>query len=172
MPINGCARWVGAAIVASALAVCGADTGIAAADDKALSLQMPSAEGRSLRLSDLKGKVVLVKFWASWCPQCQEAYPKLAELQRELRPRGVEIVAISVDEQRKNATAFLATHPSDLLVTFDPRGRVLEAFGASAIPASFVLDRSGTVRYRHSGYTAESLAAYRREIETLLSLQD
>lgn len=168
MPINARARSVSVAMVVAAF-VAALSQVTSAADNKALSIEMPSAQGRSVRLADLKGKVVLVKIWASWCDQCKEAYPKLAALDRELRSRGVVVVAINVDEKRKQANAFLDANPSDMLVTFDPRGRVLEALGVSSIPTSFVIDRSGVIRYRHSDYTAETLSTYRREIETLLA---
>ena len=156
-----------AAVLVAALAIAAGAASAASGD--ALRLELAGSKGPPVRLADFAGKVVLVKIWASWCPQCQQAFPQLSALQRELRPRGVEIVAVNVDDVRKRATAFLAEHPTDMVVAFDPRARMLEALGAAAIPASFVFDRRGVVRYRHTGYDAATLAAYRQEIETLLA---
>lgn len=158
------------AIALAASAALAAPAAGQAADriEKALGLRLEVVGGGSARLADLAGKVVLVKLWASWCPQCRDAFPKLDALGRELRPRGVEIVAVSVDEDRKKLNAYLAGQSSDMLILVDPRARLLQAFGASTIPSSYVLDRTGAVRYRHKGYDEASITTYRREIEALL----
>ena len=136
---------------------------------KAMALEMERASGGKVRLAELGGRVVLVKVWASWCEQCQAAYPQLAALRSEFGSRGLEVVAVNVDTDRRKAQAFVAARPSAMIVTLDPRGRLLQLFGAAAVPASFVLDRAGSVRFRHLGYTDETLGAYRREIAELLA---
>jgi thiol-disulfide isomerase/thioredoxin len=132
-------------------------------------VEMRDASGRRLRLTDFKGRVVLVDLWASWCAECQRSFPVLDRLSREYRPRGVEIVAVNLDQHKKDAAAFLATRPHEMLVVFDPRARMLEAFGAAGIPSSYLIDRQGTVRYRHTGYTAGAEAQYRQQLDFLLA---
>ena len=159
------AAWSACVVVAATMAAAGAES---VTMPKAMALAMERSSGGTVRLADFSGRVVLVKVWASWCEQCQAAYPQLAALKSELGPKGLEVVAVNVDTDRRKAQAFVAGRPSTLTVTFDPRGRLLQLFDTTAVPASFVLDRAGRVRFRHIGYTDETLEAYRREIAQLL----
>jgi thiol-disulfide isomerase/thioredoxin len=132
-------------------------------------VEMRDARGRRLRLTDFKGRIVLVDLFASWCAECRVSFPVLDALSREYRARDVEIVAVNLDQRQKDAAAFLAVRPHEMLVLFDPRARLLEAFGAPGIPSSYVIDRQGTVRYQHHGYTAATEAQYRQQIDVLLA---
>jgi thiol-disulfide isomerase/thioredoxin len=132
----------------------------------ALELRGPNAR---VRLADFKGKVLLVDFWASWCAPCAVSFPALDAIYREYRSRGVEIVAVNVDERQKDADRFLAAHPHQMLVVFDPRAKAVRAFGAPGVPSSYVIDRQGMIRYTHLGYPDGTDAAYRRELEEVLA---
>jgi thiol-disulfide isomerase/thioredoxin len=144
--------------------------GVAApATTPAPAVEWKAPDGTVVRMAELKGKVVLVDFWASWCPPCKASFPALDVLQRDYRARGVQVIAVNVDEQKKDADAFLAEHPHHLLVVFDPRGASPKAFKVRGMPSSFVIDRHGEIRYSHQGYTANIDAAYRRELDALLS---
>jgi cytochrome c biogenesis protein CcmG/thiol:disulfide interchange protein DsbE len=142
----------------------------AAASDPtpAPALELTAPDGRTARLADFRGQVVLVDIWASWCAPCKSSFPSLDALYRELHPRGLEVLAVNVDERRRDAEAFLSVHPHEMQVFLDPRGRAPEAFGADAMPSSFLIDRSGKIRFRHAGYTATTAEAYREEISRLL----
>ena len=157
-----------AAIVALAMLSAYGGSRVRAADHP-FDVEVRDARGRSLRLADLKGKILLVDLWASWCVDCRISFPALDALSREYRPRGVEIVAVNLDRRRKDADAFLAIRPHEMLVVFDPRARMLEAFGAAGIPSSYLIDRQGTVRYWHSGYRAGTEAQYRRQLDLLVA---
>jgi thiol-disulfide isomerase/thioredoxin len=124
--------------------------------------------GKSVRLSDLAGQVVLIDFWASWCIPCRTSFLALDALQRELGPKGLVVIALNVDEQRKNADAFLADRPHVMRVAFDPKGQAARAFDLQAMPSAVVIDRSGRIRYTHMGYTDKTVAQYRAEILELL----
>ena len=133
-------------------------------------VEVRDADGRRVRLTDFKGRIVLVDLWASWCAECRRSFPVLDRLSQEYGPRGVEIVAVNLDQHKKDADAFLAMRPHEMLVVFDPRARMLEAFGAAGIPSSYLIDRQGTVRYQHAGYTAGSTEAqYRQQLDFLLA---
>ena len=132
-------------------------------------ITLRTADGMSVRLADLKGKIVLVDFWASWCPPCKASFPALDGLYREYRGRGVEVLAINLDERQRDADTFLTEHPHALTVLFDPKGASAEAFGVQGMPSSFVIDRSGTIRFAHMGYTGSVDASYRQELAQLLS---
>ena len=132
------------------------------------NITLVNADGASERLSDLAGKVVLIDFWASWCIPCRTSFPAIDALQRELGPKGLVVVALNVDEQRKNAEAFLADRPHVMRVAFDPKGQAARAFALQAMPSAVVIDRSGRIRYTHMGYTDKTVAQYRAEVLELL----
>ena len=168
MNVSTGAVWTLCLLMAVGVSV-GAGGAESTAVPKAMAFEMERASGGKVRLAEFSGRVVLVNVWASWCDQCQAEYPQLAALKSELGPKGLEVVAVNVDTDRRKAHAFVAARPSTMIVTLDPRGRLLQLFGAAAVPASFVLDRAGRVRFRHLGYTGETLIAYRREITELLA---
>ena len=112
------------------------------------------SDGMPVHLADFKGKVVLVDFWASWCIPCKTSFPALDALYRELHPRGFEVLAINLDERRRDADTFLGAHPHVMTVAFDPRGEAPLAFKVRGMPTSVLIDRSGDIRYTHEGYSA------------------
>ncbi len=125
--------------------------------------------GQPLSLNDLRGRVLLVDFWASWCEPCREEFPEFEAMYRDLRDRGVEIIAVSVDRKRENAEAFLAKHPATFPVIHDPDRAIADRFKPRAMPTAYVIDQAGVVRFVHLGYQREYLAKYREEITRLLA---
>ncbi len=136
--------------------------------DPAPAFKLPASDGKVVSLDDFKGKVVLVDFWASWCGPCRQAFPALNDLYGQLKARGFEVIAVNLDEQRKDADEFLSTRPHELTVVFDPKGTSAASFRLGGMPSSFVIDRDGRVQFTHTGYTAATLAEYRREVLSLL----
>jgi cytochrome c biogenesis protein CcmG/thiol:disulfide interchange protein DsbE len=136
--------------------------------DAAPAIRLPAADGKVVALADLKGRVVLVDFWASWCAPCRSAFPAVDGLYTEFRERGFDVLAINVDERRKDADAFLVDHPPTFTVLFDPKGQSPKDFGVAGMPTSFLVGRDGRIRFVHTGYTARTTEDYRREIELLL----
>jgi thiol-disulfide isomerase/thioredoxin len=132
-------------------------------------VELRDAQGKRIRLTDFMGKIVVVDLWASWCAPCRTSFSTLDALSLEYRFRGVEVVAVNLDRRRRDAEAFLAAQPHRMLVVFDPRARMLEAFGAAGIPSSLVIDRQGTIRYRNSGDTAGAEARYRQQLDALVA---
>lgn len=163
------AAFSATAVMAFALTLLGRGLVAATAATTAPAAEWRAADGTMVRMADAKGKVTLVDFWASWCPPCQESFPALDLIQRDYRTRDVEVIAVNVDERQKDADAFLASHPHQMLVVFDPRGESPKAFQVRGMPSSFVIDRKGTIRYSHQGYSQGTDAAFRREIDTLLA---
>lgn len=133
------------------------------------ALELPTADGAAVSLASLRGKVVLVDVWASWCVPCKAAFPEYDALQREYRARGFEVLAVNVDERRADADRFLAGRSPALTVVFDPKGVAPERLKVHGMPTSFLVDRRGHIRYTHEGFTAKDLATYRRRIEALLA---
>lgn len=133
------------------------------------NVAVQTADGVDVRLADYKGKVVLIDFWASWCPPCKTSFPALDALYREYRARGLEVLAVNLDERRHDADTFLAAHPHRLTVLYDPKGVSPQAFGVKGMPSSFLIDRAGNIRFTHMGYSGNVDDSYRQEVAQLLS---
>ena len=130
---------------------------------------LQTADGTTVQLASYQGKVLLVDFWASWCAPCKVSFPALDALFREYAPRGLAVVAVNLDERRRDADAFLGDHPHQLTVLFDPKGASPAAFGVKGMPSSFLIDKAGNIRFTHMGYSGNVDESYRREIAQLLA---
>jgi thiol-disulfide isomerase/thioredoxin len=153
---------------AAALCVLFSVSNVAMDDRAAPAIGLHRADGSIVRLADYTGKVVLVDFWASWCVPCKVSFPALDALYQRERDRGLEVMAVNVDEQRKAADAFLAARPHVMPVLFDPKGEAAQAFKIQGMPSSILLDRSGRIRFTHMGYSAKVFDSYLQEINQLL----
>jgi cytochrome c biogenesis protein CcmG, thiol:disulfide interchange protein DsbE len=118
-------------------------------------------------LSALRGRVVLIDFWASWCMPCRQLMPRIAEI--KTRFPDVEVVAISVDVNREKALTFVRAVEPGLRPVHDTAQKVSEAFGVERMPSSFLIDRQGVLRFRHDGYGSKALASVERQLQLLLN---
>lgn len=119
-------------------------------------------------LGSLKGKVVLVDFWASWCSPCLRSFPWMNELQKRHAADGLVVVAVNLDQDRALADAFLERTPAGFKVEFDQQGALAKQFGVQAMPTSFLIDRQGRIRVRHAGFRDAQRAERERQIQHLL----
>jgi len=124
---------------------------------------------KSVALEDYRGKVVLVDFWASWCPPCLKSLPKYDDLRRELGTSNFEIVAINVDENTEDAKKFLAKHPVSYPIAKDPKGVLPGVFGVKAMPTSYLIDQNGVVQYVHAAFKEGDIEKLKAKIETLMA---
>jgi peroxiredoxin len=108
--------------------------------------------GSPLKLSSLRGKVVLVDFWASWCEPCKKELPLLDKLAPRLRAKGIEIVAVNIDDDKSHAVDFVKSHGLHLTVVADASKKIVGAWEPPKMPSSFVVDKSGVVRAVHGGF--------------------
>ena len=106
---------------------------------------LPTPAGGSFRLSEQRGKVVLVNFWATWCPPCLEEMPAMERLWRRHKDAGFVLVAISLDTDPKKVPPFVSARKFSFPIALDPKMGVGEKYGVRALPSSFMLDRDGTV---------------------------
>jgi thiol-disulfide isomerase/thioredoxin len=134
----------------------------------AFALPSLTEQGRVVDLASLRGKVVYVDFWASWCGPCRVSFPLLNEIRSELHERGFEVVAINVDEYLEDALAFLGEIPVDYLVVRDPLGTTPAAYGILGMPTGFLIDREGTVRRVHQGFRKSDGPRLRKEVLEIL----
>jgi DsbE subfamily thiol:disulfide oxidoreductase len=152
-----------------ALVVAASTWSTAAAPTVAPKVALQTADGATVQLASYQGKVLLVDFWASWCTPCKTSFPALDALFREYASQGLEVVAVNLDERRRDADAFLGDHPHHLTVLFDPKGASPVAFGVKGMPSSFLIDKAGNIRFTHMGYSGNVGESYRREIAQLLA---
>lgn len=124
-----------------------------------------------LTLYSLRGKVVYLDFWASWCGPCRVSFPQLEELRQELGPRGFEVLAVNVDEFEPDALRFLEEVSVSYPVVRDGAGDTPATYGILGMPTGYLIDRSGTVRLVHQGYRKSDGAALREDIIELLGEQ-
>ena len=110
-----------------------------AAEDFAL----PALGGGTFRLSEQRGKIVLVNFWATWCPPCLEEMPAMERLWRKHKDAGFVLVAVSVDTDPQKVVPFVTQHKLTFPIAFDTRMAVAEKYGVRALPSSFILGREG-----------------------------
>jgi cytochrome c biogenesis protein CcmG, thiol:disulfide interchange protein DsbE len=130
--------------------------------------RLPTASD-SVSLDSLRGHVVLVDFWASWCEPCRRSFPWMSALHQRLSGKGLRIVAINLDKKREAADEFLERFPVRFTVAYDPSGNVAEAFRVAAMPSSYILDRSGNIVFSHLGFDARDTLSIEARIEKACS---
>jgi cytochrome c biogenesis protein CcmG/thiol:disulfide interchange protein DsbE len=122
--------------------------------DVAPDFRLTSLDGKSMSLAGLRGKVVLLHFWATWCPPCVEEIPTLDHLYRTLHNEDLKIVAVSVDEGGSAAVGqFLQQKRLVLPVFLDPDHSVAGMYGTFRFPETYIIDRQGIVRFKVVGAT-------------------
>lgn len=109
--------------------------------------RLATLDGRPITLRELRGKVVVVIFWASWCAPCRREMPEFDRLNAELAARGGQVLAISVDAQRKNAVRFVKQHGLRMVVAHDGPQGLVERLDLGMLPYTMVLDRQGAVAF-------------------------
>jgi peroxiredoxin len=106
---------------------------------------------RKVSLNELKGKIVVLNFWATWCPPCIEEMPSLVRMQQQLRPKGVEVLAISIDVDEAAYHKFVKEHGVDLLTVRDPDQKSSTLYGSYKWPETYIIDRDGILRRKFVG---------------------
>lgn len=139
------------------------DAGKAAPD-----FQLPGLKQDSLKLSNYKGKVVYLDFWASWCGPCKKTFPWLNELQKKYGKEGLEVVGVNLDAKKIDADKFLATTPAEFTILLDPEGKVANTYELQGMPSSYIIDRTGKVYLVHRGFKDGEAAELEGKIKQLL----
>jgi thiol-disulfide isomerase/thioredoxin len=154
-------------LAAIVLAVCGLSHGAMKPFDTLPDLESFKLEGKLP--APLKGRVILLDFWASWCGPCRASFPVMEDLHKRYAGRGLVIVAVSVDEKREEMDRFLTT-ANVTFATLRDAGQKLVAYADIAtMPTSFLIDRSGKIRYVHRGFRGDdTVKKYHDQIELLL----
>ena len=132
------------------------------------TFQLNSSSGRAVRLADLKGQIVLVNFWASWCGPCRKEMPILEQLNRQYHNKGVALVGVNVEPDSGAAAAWLKDTPVSFPILFDVDSKVSKLYQVEGMPNTVILDRKGIVRYIHRGYSAGAENEYLDQIRALI----
>ena len=138
-------------------AACAPVDGPPVAGDPVPDVQGATLDGEAIALSDLRGQVVLVNLWATWCAPCRFETPFLQSLYDEHRERGFEIVGISVDDAgfEDVVREFAGEYGVTYTILHDPEMRSMDAFHAVGLPATYLVDREGTIRFVRVGPVSE-----------------
>src|SRR5476651_1911637 len=134
----------------------------------AAAFQLPAAVGDPVSLADLKGQVVLINFWASWCGPCRQEMPILDQLYKKYRAAGFTLLGVNVEPKSADAVGFLKATPVSFPILFDPDSKVSQLYEVSGMPSTVILDRSGKVRYIHHGYKPGEESEYQDQIRSLV----
>lgn len=106
---------------------------------------------RTVKLSDYRGQVVVLNFWATWCPPCVEEMPSLVEMQRRMKPKGVTVIGVSVDVDQNAYHQFLKDHNVNMLTVRDPGQKSSNLYGTFKFPETYIIDRNGVMRRKFIG---------------------
>lgn len=162
------------ALTAAALVAVSFSTGVALAADP-VGGSAPNCtlaalgEGSGYELSQFRGKVVYVDFWASWCTTCVKSFPFMNTLVHEFSDKGLQVLGINLDDKPDKAHAFLTKYPAHFTLAADRSGTCPRSFDVKAMPASYLIDRNGVVRYRHAGFDSEHTQEIRTQLAALLA---
>lgn len=126
--------------------------------------------GDALGLEQLRGKVVVVDFWASWCEPCRHSFPWLNEMQARYGNRGLVIIGVNVDRERADAERFLRDVPATFRIVYDPAGALAARYDVPGMPSSYVIGPNGDIVGRHIGFRNALRTEREAELQKLLEV--
>ena len=135
--------------------------------DVVKAISLPNLQGKLQGLPE--GKVVLLNFWATWCPPCREEVPSMVKLYDKYKDQGFEIVAVSVDKRYDDVVQFVAEQKMSFMVLHDQESKVSRLYGVFRYPETFIVDRNGIVRHHLNGAVEWFEPKYLDYIEKLLA---
>lgn len=152
-------------LFASFLALCSFHS---QAFDMASDFTGKTLSGKNIRLQELRGNVVMLNFWASWCGPCRKEMPLLEALQKKYQRLGFVLIGVNVDEDTKAAQRFLADVKTSFPMVIDNQGSISKSYNVAAMPTSIFIDRDGKLRDVHQGYKDGDEKAYEKIIKKLI----
>lgn len=132
---------------------------------------LPGGKG-AVKLSDYKGKVVYVDFWASWCGPCKQSFPWMNDMQTRYGGKGLNLVAVNVDQKPEDAKTFLNDNAAKFTVAFDQGGKTPKAYAIKGMPTSVLIGADGKVLMVHNGFKDEQRGELEKQIKQALNLKD
>jgi peroxiredoxin len=141
---------------------------VASSPAPAPDFTLPARDGGKIHLGDLRGQVVMINFWATWCGPCRQEMPLLEQIHEKYEPLGFTLLGVNVEPDSKEAQAWLAKVPVTFPILFDRDNAVSSSFGVEAMPSSVLIDREGRVRHVHRGYKPGDESVYADLIRDLV----
>jgi len=129
--------------------------------------QLPTEDG-ILNSTQLKGKLVYIDFWASWCRPCKESFPWMIAMKEKFKNQPFEIIAINLDKDKALADKFIASQNINFPIAFDPQATVAEQYNIEGMPSSYLIDQQGNLRIRYTGFWNKSKNEKEQTISQLL----
>ncbi len=158
-------KYLAGALTAALLA----STVVAGVNDApAPDFTLKSASGKNLKLSEHRGEVVLINFWASWCGPCRQEMPLLSELHDKYKALGFTVLGVNVEQDSAAAKKLLKEMPVTFPVLFDNDSTVSKQYDVIAMPSTVLVDRDGNMRYLHKGYKPGEEAIYLEMVRSLI----
>jgi len=130
--------------------------------------ELSDRNGQPVRLSELRGKVVLINFWATWCGPCRKEMPLLEAIHRRYEKLGLTLLGVNVEEDLSDAEEFLRQTPVSFPILTDPENRVSRLFDVAAMPSTVIVDRAGRLRHLHHGYQDGYENIYQDQVRALI----
>jgi len=137
--------------------------------NSAPDFQLMNRQGEVKSLSDYKGKVVLLDFWASWCIPCRHSFPWMNAMQNKYQAKGFEVVTINLDKERTELDRFLAKYPASFTVLLDEKGVTPKQYKVMGMPTSFLINTEGEIVAHHIGFQQSKTALYEAQIQQELT---
>lgn len=156
-------------VLLSGLCVIGLAAAAEQSQGPAPDFTLKSSGGENLKLSELRGQVVLINFWASWCGPCRKEMPLLDQLYQQYKPLGFTILGVNVEEDPAQARTLLGKIPVSFPILFDATNAVSKQYNVVAMPTTVIVDRNGNMRYLHKGYMPGYEDAYQQQVRALLT---
>lgn len=132
---------------------------------------LSSDDGQVMSLSDLRGQVIMINFWASWCGPCRQEMPLLEQIHQRYESLGFTLLGVNVEENPDDAVAFLEERPVSFPILFDPKNDVSKLYDVIAMPSTVLIDRQGNVRHLHHGYKPGYENDYQDQVRALVREQ-
>ena len=138
------------------------------AKGSAENFTLKSAAGENIRLSEYRGQVVLINFWASWCGPCRQEMPHLDAIHRKYQNLGFTVFGVNVEQDRAMADKVLRDIPVSFPILFDDGNHVSQLYDVDTMPATVLVDRGGEIRYMHRGYKPGYELEYEKQVRALV----
>ncbi|MGD8526027.1 MAG: TlpA disulfide reductase family protein [Thioalkalispiraceae bacterium] len=129
---------------------------------------LKSHSGANLKLSEQRGNVVMINFWASWCGPCRQEMPLLDALYKKYKKLGFTIWGVNIEPDSSSAKKLLKDIPVTFPILFDTANTVSKQYNVTAMPSTVLVDRNGNLRYLHKGYKPGYENEYRKQVKKLL----
>ena len=139
-----------------------------AAQGPAPDFTLKSLSGENVKLSELRGQVVLINFWASWCGPCRQEMPLLDQMYQKYGELGFTLLGVNVEQDSADAQRLLHDTPVTFPILFDTQNVVSKLYDVTAMPSTVIVDRDGNVRFVHKGYQPGYEDEYQTQVRALV----